>query len=121
MSQSTLEAEYLALSSSLKVFLPLQWLIKEMIKKSNCKELNECTLHATVLEDNQSAHFLATNQRITNRTKYLLSKWHWFWDLYNQKQFNIVKCPTDQMSADYLTKPLSKVLFQRNRERVQGW
>ena len=121
MSQSTLEAEYLALSSSLKVFLPLQWLIKEMIKKSNCKELNECTLHATVFEDNQSAYFLATNQRITNRTKYLLSKWHWFWDLYNQKQFNIVKCPTDQMSADYLTKPLSKVLFQRNRERVQGW
>ena len=53
-----------------------------MITKSNCRALNNIKLHTTVFEDNQSTYFLATNQRITNHTKYLLAKWHWFWDLY---------------------------------------
>ena len=124
LSQSTLEAEYTALSASLRTFLPLQWLIEEMIKETKCSSLSQTKLHSTVFEDNQSTYLLATNQRITNRTKYLLGKWHWFWDLYKRQEeikFSIIKCPTDQMSADYLTKPLSKALFESNRERVQGW
>ena len=121
LSQSTMEAEYLALSSSLKIFMPLRWLIEEMIKRTNCPQLHDARLHATVFEDNQSAFLLATNQRITSRTKYLLAKWHWFWDAYNRDEFSIVKCPTDKMSADYLTKPLPRATFEPNRERVQGW
>ena len=56
-----------------------------IVKKPNpgCKSLKESKVHATVFEDNQSTYFLATNQKITNRTKYLLSNWHWFRDLYN--------------------------------------
>ena len=121
LSQSTMEAEYLALSSSLKTFMPLRWLIEEMVSKTDCSPMKDARLHSTVFEDNQSAYFLATNQRITTRTKYLLAKWHWFWDAYNRKEFTIVKCPTDKMSANYLTKPLSRALFEPNRERVQGW
>ena len=78
-------------------------------------------VHATVFEDNQSAFYLATNQRITNRTKYFLAKWHWFWESYKQKLFDIVKCPTQEMLADYFTKSLSKELFEKNRVAVQGW
>ena len=118
LSQSTTEAEYLALSSSLQVFLPLKKLIKEMISKTNCRQLENTCLLATVFEDNQSAYYLATNQRITNRTKYLLAKWHWFWDAYNRSEFVIVKCPTDEQQSDYLTKGLSRVAFERNRKSV---
>lgn len=121
LSQSTLEAEYSALSSSLRVFLPLKRLIEDMIDKTGCRALENARVHATVFEDNQSTYFLATNQRITSRTKYLLAKWHWFWDCYNQGQFAIVKCPTDQQQADYLTKPLPKAVFEQNRMAVQGW
>ena len=92
--QSTTESEYVALSSSLKVFLPLKWLIQEMIDKTKCEPLKSIRLHATVFEDNQSAYYLATNQRVANRTKYFLCKWHWFWDLYIKKEFTIIKCPT---------------------------
>ena len=120
-SQSTLEAEYSALSESLRVFLPLQALIKELIKKTNCKALENSRLHATVFEDNQGAFFLATNQRITSRTKYLLAKWHWFWSIYNLGAFSIVKCPTDKQLADYLTKALPKAVFEQCRSYVQGW
>ena len=121
LSQSTLEAEYSALSSALRVFLPLKRLIMEMIDKSKCKPLENTKVHATVFEDNQSTYFLATNQRITSRTKYLLAKWHWFWDCYNRKEFSIVKVPTELQLADFLTKPLPKVLYEQNREGVMGW
>ena len=121
LSQSTLEAEYSALSSSLRVYLPLKELIEEMIRKTKCKMLANARLHATVFEDNQSTYFLATNQRITSRTKYLLAKWHWFWDRYNQGKFSIVKCPTGDQLADYLTKAQPKAVFEQNRKAIQGW
>ena len=74
-----------------------------------------------MFEDNQSTYYLATNQRITSRTKCLLAKWHWFWDAYNQKAFTIVKCPTDKMKADYLTKSQPRTVFEANRLSTQGW
>ena len=89
--------------------------------ETECDQLKEVRLHSTVFEDNQSTYFLATNQRITNRTKYLHTKWHWFWEQYNEGNFTIVKCPTTEMKADYLTKPLSKVLFENNRQLIQNW
>ena len=92
-----------------------------MIEQSNCKDLMDTRLHTTVFEDNQSTYLLATNQRITSRTKYLLAKWHWFWDAYNRKEFTIVKCPTDKMEADYLTKAQPKAVFENNRMLVQNW
>ena len=121
VAQSTMESEYIALSSALRVFLPLQWMIAEMVSRTNCTNPEESRLHTTVFEDNQSTYYLATNQRITNRTKYLLTKWHWFWDLYNQGTFDIVKCASEEQAADYLTKPLPKFQFENNRKIVQGW
>ena len=121
LSQSTLEAEYSALSSSLRTFIPLRWLIDEMVNKTNCPKRKDVSLHATVFEDNQSTYYLATNQRITNRTKYLLCKWHWFWDAYNRSEFTIVKCPTDQQHSDYMTKAQPRAVFELNRQAVQGW
>ena len=121
LSQSTLEAEYSALSTSLRAFLPLKRLIQEMIKKTRCRSLENTQVHATVFEDNQSTYFLATNQRVTSQTKYLLAKWHWFWDSYNKKEFNIVKCPTNKQRSDYLTKAQPKAVFEQNRFDVQGW
>ena len=116
-----MEAEYTALSSALRTFLPLQRLIQEMVEKTRSDPLKRKTVHSTVFEDNQSTYFLATNQRLTNRTKYLLAKWHWFWEQYNQGIFQIVKCPTDEQLADFLTKPLPRATFERNRLAVQGW
>jgi hypothetical protein len=121
ISQSTLESEYGALSYALKTFLPLKWLIEEMIQAIQAPSLEDTTVHASVFEDNMGAFYLATNQRITNRTKYYLAKWHWFWDKYNEGHFKIFKCPTTEQAADFLTKPLTKDLFEANRKMVLGW
>jgi hypothetical protein len=121
ITQSTTEAEYSALTTAMRTFLPLKLMVEEMIMKTRNTALEGAMVHATVFEDNQSAFYLATNQRITNRTKYFLAKWHWFWESYKQKLFDIVKCPTQEMLADYFTKSLSKELFEKNRVAVQGW
>lgn len=121
LSQSTLEAEYSALSSALRVFLPLRWLIEEMINETKTAPLGRAMIHATVFEDNAGAYFLVKNQRITTRTKYLLAGWHFFWASYNRKEFSIAKCPTSRMLADYCTKMLPKAAFETNRMGVQGW
>ena len=121
ITQSTTEAEYSALTTSLRTFLPLKKLVEEMVTNMGDQTLQDTTVHASVFEDNQSAYYLATNQRVTNRTKYFLAKWHWFWECYRNKEFQIYKCPTDEQDADYLTKMLSKDLFEKNRSRVQGW
>ena len=118
---STTHAEYIALSTSLKTMLPLQWLIKEVVEHSPTLNFEGSELHSTVHEDNQSAYYLATNQKLSSRTKAYAVRYHWFWEMYNNKEFTIVKCPTDKQRADYLTKSLSKQLFESNRKGVQGW
>ena len=77
------------------------------------------TVRARVFEDNQSAYYLATNHRITNRTRYFLNKWHWFWD--QSDEFTIYKVDTHEQDADFLGKALARQLFEDNRFRVQGW
>lgn len=123
ISQSTLEAEYSALSSALRVFLPLKRLIEEVVSKisGNTRTLEDSKIYAKVFEDNQGAYYLATNQRITNRTRYFLVKWHHFWESYNDGEFEIEKCPTDEMLADWGTKGLNKEKFEANRKKAIGW
>ena len=121
ISQSTLKAECSALSSALKVFSPLKLLVEETTAKTNCGNIQDRRVLATVFEDNQGTVLLATNQRITNRTRCFLAKWHWFWDAHNRGEFSIVKCPTTEQRADCLTKAPSRELFEENRRTNQGW
>ena len=121
LSQSTLESEYSCLSTALRMFIPLKNLIKEIIAETKCPKLKDARVHASVFEDNQSTVYLVQNQRITSRTKYLLARWHWFWDMYNKGEFTIIKCATDEQKADYLTKAQPRATFEANRFAVQGW
>jgi hypothetical protein len=121
ISLSTLEAEYAALSNSLKSLLPLKRLIEELISVMQLPKELGTTVKARAFEDNQGAYYLATNQRITNRTKYFLLKFHWFCSHYNKREFKIYKIDTKDQKADYLTKGLDPDAFEANRKAVQGW
>ena len=79
-----------------------------------------------ILEDNQGAFLLATNQKLTPRSRYFSSKYHFFWSYTKTKEnpdgwLEIQKCETKLQDADYLTKGLTRFLFEENRKRVQGW
>jgi hypothetical protein len=121
ISLSTLEAEYAALSYALKTLLPLKRLLQGVADTLGLEGSLQATIHAEVFEDNMGALFLATNQRLSNRTKYFHVKTHWFWDHYKNKDFDISHCETHRQDADYLTKGLAREPFCRNRFRAQGW
>jgi hypothetical protein len=64
---STLEAEYQALRLSLKQVIAFRALIQELVEHFGLDELR-ASIHTRVMEDNQGVLYLATNQRLTNRT-----------------------------------------------------
>jgi hypothetical protein len=121
ISLSTLEAEYSALSYALRTLLPLKSLIEELSKHLTILKNLKAEVRAEVFEDNQSCYYLATNHRLTNRTKYFHVKYHWFWRQYQNGTFKISQVRSELNDADYFTKQLPREVFEKNRFRVQGW
>jgi hypothetical protein len=120
----TQEAEYQALTTAMRVVIPLRQQLAQVLLQVIAEPREPPTLiRATVFEDNNGALSLATNQRITNRTRYYLIKWHWFWSHVGDtpEKVSVVKIATDQQIADYLTKGLSRETFEKIRKLSQGW
>jgi hypothetical protein len=126
---STLESEYQALRLSLKQVIGFRLLIQEIVEFYGLDDLRS-TIHTRVLEGNQGALFLATNQRLTNRTKYFHTKWHHFWSVVTgdpeeshgpDGKILVEKVDTTKQGADYLTKSLPREVFENNRHLIQGW
>ena len=127
---STLEAEYQSLSLAMKQVLGYKRLLEELVSKFTLDGL-DTTIYCTVLEDNQGALYLATNQRLTNRTKYFHVKWHHFWDNVQQPdnthdedgnpKVRLEKVESSKQGADYLTKGLVRDPYENNRRIVQKW
>ena len=130
---STSEAEYGALSQSMRVVIPIRETMLELVKgvdmmdnegnypfgpKSELKEFK-----TLIHEDNSAALSLANNQKVTSRTKHWAVKFHFFWSHLNDKSKNMecLKVASKEQRADYLTKGLTRELFQHCRELNQGW
>jgi hypothetical protein len=118
---STLEAEYVALSSAMRVVIPMRGLIAEIASGLKLKQSVQATIHAEVFEDNNGALLLATKQRLTSRNKYFLVKLHFFWSHVTNGEVAIQKIPTEDQEADYLTKGLPRETFERLRRKTQNW
>lgn len=121
---STAEAEYYSLSLAMRALLPVKTLLEEMVTKLSVpKGMAVSKIVSTAHEDNSAALSLAVDQRLTNRTRHYLARWHFFWSIVNNKknQIDIVYCPTKEQEADYLTKGLDYSTFEYLRSKVQGW
>ena len=124
ISLSTAESEYYSLSQAMRVLLPIRALIEEVMSNVDIPpQLRTLGNHirATVHEDNTSCLSLATDQRITSRTRHYHVRWHFFWHHVNKGDVEVVYVETSQQDADYLTKSLPSEPFLANRRRVQGW
>ena len=96
--------------------------MREISNELELPEEVKATIFSEVFEDNKGCYFLATNHRITNRTKYFQVKYHWFWYYYAvHKAFAISHIQSELQDADYLTKQIPRDAFERNRKRAQGW
>ena len=72
---STLHAEYVGLTHAVKAMIPIRDMIAFVLEHLNLPTESP-EIHCSVFEDNQGAYLLATNQRISPRTKYFNVKYH---------------------------------------------
>ena len=75
-----------------------------------------------VFQDNKSALLLEKNGRYSSskRTKHIEAKYFFVQDCYNRKKLRLEFCPTDDMVADFFTKPLQGKKFHHFRKNIMG-
>ena len=77
----------------------------------------------TVLkQDNQSTMKLQFNGRASShkRTRHINIRYYTIKDYLDRKQFELEYCPTEDMQADYMSKPLQGKLFEKHRKLIMG-
>ena len=95
---STAEAEYVAATHAVKECIWLHRLIGELFPSL----ITQTTLHC----NNQAALTLAVDDNYHARTKHIDICYHFICQCITRKAIDLVYCPTDDMTADILTKAL---------------
>jgi histone deacetylase 1/2 len=122
VSLSTVEAEYIALSQSMRELLPLRCLLLSVCECLDLKPEETANTHSTVFEDNNGALSLASSPKITPRTKHIAVKYHFFRSHCGPtKDVRIVKIESKEQKADIFTKGLAEQPFQHIRKLLMGW
>jgi len=73
-----------------------------------------------VLEDNQACIKMATNPRGWKRTKHIDVRHHFVRDLVSAGIIDLKGVPTEDQSADMLTKPTTGKSFYKHRDFMLG-
>ena len=118
---SSTEAEYIALSQSMREVLPLMWLLEEAQQRGMKINAKPCKVHCKVFEDNEGAIEIAKVPKMRPRTKHLNIKYHHFREEVSKGTVSIYHVKTEDQMADMLTKPLDQKLFEAHREKMMGW
>ena len=101
---STSESEYIALCFATQEAVWLRQLMKDLQM--------DCTTATTMYEDNQGAIAMSRNPVLHKRTKHNDIKYHFVREKTQDGTIELNYCPTNEMVADILTKPLSKGQFE---------
>jgi len=74
----------------------------------------------TIYQDNKSTILLAENGKASSsrRTRHLNVRYYFIMDQIKKGHVKVAFCPTQDMVADFFTKPLHGNLFVRMRERI---
>ena len=108
---STAEAEYISLATASREAVWLGKVVTELLGESNKEPI-------TMNVDNQSAIAVAKNSIVSCKTKHVDVKYHFVRDLVRNNIIKLQYCPTENMTADILTKPLDKVKFEKFRNML---
>jgi hypothetical protein len=118
---STMEAEYIALSQSMRELIPLRSLVREMSLALNFTKIFEIRTFSKVFEDNNGALILASLPRMTPRSKHIAVKYHFFRSHVATGNIKIYKINTEEQKADIFTKGLVRTIFEQVRKLLMGW
>ena len=104
---SSCEAEYIATCTASKEAVWLSRLVADMQGFTKADPI-------TVNVDNQGCIDTIHNQAINQRNKHVDIQYHYVRDLAESDQVRFQYCPTDDMTADTLTKPLDRIKFEKH-------
>jgi hypothetical protein len=120
---STMEAEYNALSLTMRELLPFKELVTTVGVIVGFEDNQVTTIKTTVYEDNVGALPLANLEpgRGTPRSKHYAVKTHWFRSKLKPTNTVLEYIPTGEQQADIMTKGLKKDLYGKGRYKLSGW
>jgi transposase InsO family protein len=120
---STMQAEYIALSMSMRDLLPFKDLVEEVCRHMGLDHKKLASIKTTVHEDNAGALTLANlpPSRVTPKSKHYGVKVHWFRSKLKPGRIEVVKIGTDDQLADIFTKGLRTTKFAEMRLKLLGW
>ena len=123
ISVSTMESEYIALSTASRHLLPLHNLVEEIGEHCDIHSAFPSTVHSTIWEDNAGALALGNMElpRMTPRSKHIGVKYHWFREHVLSGRFSVKKIASTNQIADLFTKGLGFVQFAKLRKELMGW
>jgi hypothetical protein len=75
-----------------------------------------------LMQDNQSTILLANNGRYSAKkgSKHIEIRYFFITDRIQKKHIRVQYCPTEEMIADFFTKPLQGALFYKFRDAILG-
>ena len=117
---STTEAEYIAMSQSLRDVIPIMGLLQEMRERNFNVLCTEPYVYCKVFEDNSGALELARLPKLCPRTKHINICYHHFREHVRKGLIKIFPVDTKDQIAGALTKPLAQNDFQRHRRFMCG-
>ena len=73
-------------------------------------------------QDNKSGMLLEKNGKASSskRTKHINIRYFFITDRIDKGEVSVVWCPTGDMTADFMTKPLQGALFRKFRDQIMG-
>ena len=102
---SSTEAEYIALTQSVKESIWLQAILEDLRARKHLEEIR------TINIDNQGAIALARNPQYHAGTKHIDIKYHFAREHIEKQAITLTYCATGEMTADIFTKALPQPSF----------
>ncbi|CAB1112906.1 unnamed protein product [Ectocarpus sp. CCAP 1310/34] len=109
VSQSTSEAEYLAMGDGVKEALFVNGMLQFLRPSAKPRKID-------VLEDNEGAIALAENPLSSSRSKHIDVRHHFLRNLTEEGVIEVTHVPSEEQHADILTKALPRDLFEVHRD-----
>ena len=113
-AKSSTEAEIIGVSE----YMPFHIWANNFLKSQGYKIENNI-----LFQDNKSAILLERNGRnsCTGNSRHIDIRYFFIKDRIESGDVEVVYCPTDEMLADFFTKPLQGKLFRKFRDMIMGF
>jgi hypothetical protein len=133
---STMEAEYIALSTAMRDLIAIREVLKEI--RSQVFQLSNPLMESPtysmaaktfipvlpssqVYEDNEACLKFATMPRMSPRTKHIAIPYHFFRQKVTDLEITVLPIDTTNQLADQFTKGLREDDFVKGRKHILGW